>query len=83
MSKLLIVSFMALAALTADAQSRRGTTRRGAVGADGGAAVAKGKDARVLITRSSGPCVSNPLPLRTGIRTLRSRVGRASGLCLS
>ena len=53
MSKLLIVSFMALAALTADAQSRRGTTRRGAVGADGGAAVAKGKDARVLITRKA------------------------------
>ena len=53
MSKLLIVSFMALAALAADAQSRRSTTRRGAVGADGGAAVAKGKDARVLITRKA------------------------------
>ena len=53
MSKLLIVSLMALAALAADAQSRRGTARRGAVGADGGAAVAKGKDARVLITRKA------------------------------
>ena len=53
MSKLLIVTFMALAAIAADAQSRRSTTRRGAVGADGGAAVAKGKDARVLISRKA------------------------------
>ena len=53
MSKLLIVTFMALAAIAADAQSRRSTTRRGAVGADGGAAVAKGKDARVIISRKA------------------------------
>ena len=53
MSKLLIVTFMALAAIAADAQSRRSTTRRGAVGADGGAAVAKGKDARVLMSRKA------------------------------
>ena len=53
MRKLLIVSFMVFAAIAADAQSRRGTSRRGAVGADGGAAVAKGKDAKVLITRKA------------------------------
>ncbi len=55
MSKLLIVSLMALAAMVADAQSqsRRATGRRGAVGADGGMAVAKGKDARVAITRKA------------------------------
>ena len=52
MKKLMIVSLMAVAALTASAQ-RRSTTRRGAVGADGGAAVAQGKDARVLITRKA------------------------------
>lgn len=48
---------MALAAVavvvSAEAQARRGAARRGAVGADGGAAVAQGKDARVLITRKA------------------------------
>ena len=53
MGKLLIVSLMAIAAFAADAQTRRSTTRRGAVGADGGAAVAKGKDARVVISRKA------------------------------
>ena len=53
MSRLLIVSFMVLAAFAGEAQSRRGTARRGAVGADGGVAVAKGKDAKVLITRKA------------------------------
>jgi hypothetical protein len=53
MSKLLIVTFMALAAVVAEAQNRRSTTRRGAVGADGGVAVAKGKDARVMISRKA------------------------------
>ena len=61
MSKLMIVSFMALAALVADAQSRR-PARRGAVGADGGAAVAKGKDAKVIISRKAqlgSVCIQN------------------------
>ena len=53
MKRLMIVSLMAVAALTASAQRRSSTTRRGAVGADGGAAVAQGKDARVLITRKA------------------------------
>jgi hypothetical protein len=44
---------MAIAAISADAQTRRSTTRRGAVGADGGASVAKGKDARVIISRKA------------------------------
>ena len=53
MKKLMIVTLMAVAALTASAQRRSSTTRRGAVGADGGAAVAQGKDARVLVTRKA------------------------------
>ena len=53
MKKLMIVSLMTVAALTASAQRRSSTTRRGAVGADGGAAVAQGKDARVLVTRKA------------------------------
>ena len=53
MKKLMIVTLMAGAALTASAQRRSSTTRRGAVGADGGAAVAQGKDARVQITRKA------------------------------
>ena len=53
MKKLMIVTMMAVAALTASAQRRSSTTRRGAVGADGGAAVAQGKDARVAITRKA------------------------------
>ena len=53
MSKLLIITLMAIAAISADAQTRRSTTRRGAVGADGGASVAKGKDARVIISRKA------------------------------
>ena len=53
MKKLMIVTLMAVAALAASAQQRRSTTRRGAVGADGGAAVAQGKDARVQIMRKA------------------------------
>ncbi len=53
MKKLMIVSLVAIAALTVSAQRRSSTTRRGAVGADGGVAVAQGKDARVLITRKA------------------------------
>ena len=53
MKKLMIVTLMAVAALAASGQQRRSTTRRGAVGADGGAAVAQGKDARVQITRKA------------------------------
>jgi hypothetical protein len=53
MSKLLIITLMAIAAISADAQTRRSTTRRGAVGADGGASVVKGKDARVIISRKA------------------------------
>ena len=53
MKKLMIVTLMAVAAMTASAQRRSSTTRRGAVGADGGAAVAQGKDARVLVTRKA------------------------------
>ncbi len=55
MNRLLIVSLMAMATLVAGAQQRRSSTRRGAVGADGGAAVAQGKDARVLIARKASP----------------------------
>lgn len=53
MNKLIVVSMMAMVTLMAGAQSRRSTTRRGAVGADGGAAVAQGKDARVQIVRKA------------------------------
>ena len=53
MNRLMIVTLMAMAVLVADAQTKRSTTRRGAVGADGGAAVAQGKDARVQITRKA------------------------------
>ena len=53
MNKLMIVTLMAMVTLAAGAQGRRSSTRRGAVGADGGAAVAQGKDARVLITRKA------------------------------
>ena len=42
MKKLMIVTLMAVAALTASAQ-RRSPTRRGAAGADGRAALAQGK----------------------------------------
>ena len=54
MKKLMIVTLMVVAALTASAQ-RRSTTRRGAVGADGGAAVAQGKDADVKIQTPAQP----------------------------
>ena len=53
MKRVLIALAAVAAVVSADAQSRRSTTRRGAVGADGGAAVAQGKDARVLITRKA------------------------------
>ena len=53
MKKLMIVTLVAVAALAASAQQKRSTTRRGAVGADGGAAVAQGKDARVQIMRKA------------------------------
>lgn len=53
MNRLVIVSLMAMVTLMAGAQNRRSSIRRGAVGADGGAAVAQGKDARVLITRKA------------------------------
>ena len=53
MKKLMIVTLMAVAALTASAQRRSSTTRRGAVGADGGAAVAQANDALVQITRKA------------------------------
>ena len=53
MNRLMIATLMAATVLVAGAQTRRSSTRRGAVGADGGAAVAQGKDARVLITRKA------------------------------
>ena len=54
MKKLMIVTLMAMATLIAAAQQmRRSSTRRGAVGADGGVAVAQGKDARGAITRKA------------------------------
>ena len=53
MKKLMVVMFAAAAVLAVEAQTRRSTTRKGAVGADGGAAVAQGKDARVLISRKA------------------------------
>ena len=53
--KRLVIAMAAAAAMimVADAQGRKSTTRRGAVGADGGAAVAQGKEARVVITRKA------------------------------
>ena len=53
--KRLVIAMAAAAAMimVADAQGRKSTTRRGAVGADGGAAVAQGRDARVQITRKA------------------------------
>lgn len=53
MKRLIIVSMMAAIVFAANAQTRRSTTRKGAMGVDGGAAVAQGKDARVLITRKA------------------------------
>ena len=54
MNRLVIVSLLAMVTLMAGAQQgKRSSTRRGAVGADGGVAVAQGKDARVLITRKA------------------------------
>lgn len=61
MSKILIVSLMVLTAFAADAQQRR-STRRGAVASDGGVAVAKGKDAKVIISRKAqlgSVCIQN------------------------
>ena len=55
MKKLMIITLMAVAALTASAQRRSNTTRRAAVGADGGAAVAQGKDADVKIQTPAQP----------------------------
>jgi len=60
MNRLTIAALAAMAIMAAGAQSKR----RGAVGADGGAAVAQGKDARVLVTRKaqvrSASLVSSP-----------------------
>lgn len=53
MSKLLIISFMVLAAFASEAQSRRGASRRAASGADAAAVGVKGKDSRVMITRKA------------------------------
>lgn len=54
MKKLLILTFVAAAALAAMAQAR-GTTRGGAHGAGGGAMQAKGKQAKVVIDAVSSP----------------------------
>lgn len=54
MKKLMIVSLMVVAALTASAQ-KRSTTRKGAVGADGGATVSQEKDAAVKIQTPAQP----------------------------
>ena len=53
--KRLVIAVVAAAAMVmvVDAQGRKSSTRRGAVGADGGAAVAQGKDAKVSITRKA------------------------------
>ena len=51
MKRLIIAVMAAVAVMAAEAQ-RKGA-RRGAVGADGGAAVAQGKDAKVSITRKA------------------------------
>ena len=54
MKRLMIaVAVAAAMVMVADAQGRKSTTRRGAVGADGGAAVAQGRDAKVIITRKA------------------------------
>ena len=68
MKRLMIVMFMAAVTLVAGAQGRRSTTRKGAVGADGGAAVAQGKDARVAITRkaSLGSACLQSSPMANG-----------------
>lgn len=74
MSRLLIVSFMVIAAFAAEAQSNRRTTaRRGAIGADGGAAVAKGKDAKVVITRKAqlGAVCLQSAPTANGTTNMR------------
>ena len=74
MSRLLIVSFMVIAAFAAEAQANRRTTaRRGAIGADGGAAVAKGKDAKVVITRKAqlGAVCLQSAPTANGTTNMR------------
>ena len=64
MKKLIILTMAVAAAFAADAQSRR----RGAVGADGGRAVAKGKDAQVAIVRKAalGPASLQYAPSANG-----------------
>ena len=70
MSRLLIVSFMVFAAFAADAQSRRASARRGAEGA---VAAAKGKDARVAISRKAqlgSVCIQNA-PVANGSTNMK------------
>ena len=50
---MIAVAAAAAMVMVADAQGRKTSTRRNAVGADGGAAVAQGKDAKVAITRKA------------------------------
>lgn len=64
MKRLIILTMAVAAAFAADAQSRR----RGAVGADGGRAVAQGKDAQVAIVRKAalGPACLQYAPSANG-----------------
>ena len=76
MSRLLIVSFMVLAAFAADAQSRRMGNRKGA---DGSAAAVKGKDARVAISRKAqlgSACIQNAPAANGGTAMKVSRGSR-------
>ena len=70
MSRLLIVSFMVFAVFSADAQSHRASNRKGAAGA---VAAAKGKDARVAISRKAqlgSVCIQNA-PVANGSTNMK------------
>ena len=73
--KRVMIAMAAAAAMVmvADAQGRKSTTRRGAVGADGGTAVAQGKDAQVMIVRKAqlGQVCLQSAPTANGTTNLR------------
>ena len=73
MKRLMIVMLVVAAAMVVDAQGRKVSTRRAAVGADGGAAVAQGKDAQVAIIRKAqlGQVCLQSAPTANGTTNLR------------
>lgn len=77
MNRLLIVSFMVFAAFAADAQSSRRMSSR--KGTDGGVAAAKGRDAKVVISRKAqlgSICIQNAPVANGGTNMKVSRGAR-------